>query len=169
MKRAILVLGIFWGIILGAFFGVNYFEKKEVELNLAPETFAEMYRVEDIKGNAAIAAVNDLHGKLIDIKAAEVITYKNYQQEARIWISEANSVQEAAYLCELMDRKIKAAIGKSPFSYPETLEIGGLTIYKTYGMGRVHYYYQSKDKVFWLELPAELHQDLLKEALKIWK
>ncbi|GAV23623.1 hypothetical protein cpu_21330 [Carboxydothermus pertinax] len=154
---------------MGAFGAINFHENKAEKLNLAPEIFAEMYRVEDVKGDAAIAAVNDLHGKIIDIKAAEVITYRNFAEDARIWISQAYTVSDAVYLCELMDRKIKASIGKSPFSYPESFKQQGIKIYKTYGMGKVHYYYQSKDKVFWLELPPEQHQELLAKALEIWK
>jgi len=169
MRRALLVFLLFWGVVLGAYGFININERKTAELNLAPESFAEMYRVEDIKGKTAVKAVNDLHGKLIEIKAAEVITYKNYHEEARIWISQTNSLSDAVYLCELMDRKIKASIGKSPFSYPESFEQEGIKIYKTYGMGKVHYYYQSKDKVYWLELPSERHQELLIKALSIWK
>jgi len=169
MKRAILVFFGFWLIIFGAYGFIDVSEKKAVELNIAPENFADMYRVEDIKGNDAIDAVNELHGKLIEIKAAEVISYKSYTQDARIWISQAKTLTQAVYLFDLMDRKIKASIGKSPFSYPEKFVQDGIIIAKTYGMGKVHYYYQSGDKVYWLELPSERHQELLKSALKIWK
>lgn len=142
------------------------------DLGPVPAALAGLQLTGVTQGDQAKAMVEELHGKALGagLEAAWIGEYD--QKQATLWVSRSLQKQDADALLKRMHDRI--AEGKSPFTNPRTLSVGGLAVYALDGMGQSHFYFQMNKDIFWLAIGPtlatagldELVADAQKEASK---
>lgn len=116
-----------------------------------PDVFMDMQLVIKSSGDAAITDVQTLHStQNIALDNAYILKYKDPQgKTATFWISESSSKTDATLLLDDMNRKIPAS---KVFTLPVEMDIEGMMVYYTEGIGEFHYYYAKGNRVYWIAL-----------------
>ncbi len=127
-----------------------------------PTSLAGLSRSSYITGQAALAEIEQLHGKSFPMTGGAVARYGG--NGATLWISGVWLPFMAARQVEVMTEGI--AEGRSPFTPTETREIEGVTVYALTGMGQMHYYFQLDRRVAWLAVSPQLAEQSLEELIR---
>ena len=102
-----------------------------------------------ITGDDAIKAINQLHGRPINVLRGFIAQYKGTHDKATIWVSEASSQALAQKQISVMIEKMKNS-ARSPFSHYRTFQINGIRVIAFDGMGQVHYVFRDKAWAYWI-------------------
>jgi hypothetical protein len=107
-----------------------------------------------ISGEAAIEAINQLHGMRIDVVRGFVAHYEgNSGDKATVWVSEASSKELAQKQIEVMIRKMEQS-RRSPFRGYHVLNVKGVRVVAFDGMGQTHRVFREKKWVYWISADA---------------
>jgi hypothetical protein len=112
-------------------------------------------------GNDAIKAINQLHGKPINVLRGFIAHYEGVHDKATIWVSEAPSQELAKKQIAVMVRQMKNN-RRSPFSHYRTLEIRDRTVIAFDGLGQVHYVFRDNKYVYWISADAKRMDNIMK-------
>lgn len=88
-----------------------------------------------------------------------------YDEDAVIWVGQADSKSQAEILLNTMRENTKSEIASAPDVKIATSSRKGVTIYGVKFNSQDNYFYQKKDKVFWLSVPAGKADAILGEAV----
>ncbi len=113
------------------------------------EEIGRLKLVRLITGEDALLAINNLHGKEIDIVRGMIACYQGEKEKATIWLSESASGDEAIQQTDDMIRKMRDS-KKTPFSDYEEIDRGGMKIYSFMGMGQQHYIFRVQKSIYWI-------------------
>jgi hypothetical protein len=102
-----------------------------------------------ITGEDAVLAINNLHGKEIDIIKGMIACYQGEKEKATIWLSESASENDAIQQTAGMVRKMRDS-KKTPFSNYEEIDRGRMKIYSFMGMGQQHYIVRVQKSIYWI-------------------
>ncbi|NJD53051.1 MAG: hypothetical protein FIB07_09320 [Candidatus Methanoperedens sp.] len=137
-----------------------------------PEKLGDMDLALYRDGDAAMAAVKELHGNnpVVKIENAYIANYRSTTAStAKFWVSESKNKEDAASLLEAMNSRV----GKTGmFSDSTPLNIEGITVYFVSGkpeLGLYHYFYAKDKEVFWIQIdnPDEAYRlNFVKESIK---
>lgn len=116
-----------------------------------------------ITGDDAIKAINQLHGRPINVLKGFIAQYKGVHDKATIWVSEASSQELAQRQIAVMIQKMKNS-GRSPFSHYRTLDINGINVIAFDGMGQVHYVFRDNAWAYWITADAKRMDKLLRHV-----
>lgn len=167
MKRilplSLIALGTF--VILGVLIQIyrnsntNSSFKADVPLQIAglPVTASKT-------GDEAIKDVAQMHDKEFPVTYGAIAVYGN--REITLWVSGAPSRDIALQMTNAMRDKI--AQGNSPFTRTDEIRDNDRTVYVLDGMGQIHYYFQSKDRVIWLAVDPAIADKALQQILEVY-
>lgn len=167
MKRIIaiglIVIGV-W-LVVGAI-GWKFFDHPASQFseNTVPESIAGLRLTSSTTGAKAIEDVSSMHGEEFPIKFGEIGIYGN--REITLWVAGAASNVIAAQMTEAMLEKI--AQGNSPFTPTDEIQNKDRKVYILDGMGRRHYYFQSKNLVIWLAANPSVADAAIQQILEVY-
>ena len=126
------------------------------------------------QGKEAMAKIDKLHGKEIEMKNGYVAHYQGNRARAMLYISEFDGREQARQQLDLMKEKIKKGVkGFAHFREFKVKDLSvsqpqkaGKTIYLVMGFGQVHYFYLDSSRVIWLAVDPSVAGSVLKAALK---
>ena len=116
-----------------------------------------------ITGDEAIKAINQLHGRPINVLRGFIAQYKCGHDKATIWVSEASSQELAERQIAVMIQKMKN-IGTSPFSHYRTLDINGIKVIAFDGMGQIHYVFRDNAWAYWITAHGKRIDNILRHV-----
>jgi hypothetical protein len=119
--------------------------------------------VEWISGDAAMKAINKLHGMPIDVVAGFIAHYKGPHEKATIWVSEAASKELAEEQIVIMIQRMKDNT-RSPFSHYRDLCVRGLKVIAFDGMRQTHYVFRDDKWVYWISADAKRIDKILQHV-----
>jgi hypothetical protein len=127
--KAEIYLGIFIIAVIAATAFLYLQMQEKNTTGIFPEKLGDMNLVLYREGDAAIAAVKQLHGNspIVKIENAFIAKYwSTPDNEANFWVSESKTMEEAASLLAAMN----GMVGKTgKFSESTPLNIEGITVY----------------------------------------
>lgn len=119
--------------------------------------------VELITGDDAIKAINQLHGRPINVLRGFIAKYEGIHDKATIWVSEASSQELAQSQIAVMIEKMKNS-ARSPFSHYRTFHINGIRVIAFDGMGQVHYVFRGDAWAYWITADAKRVDKILRHV-----
>jgi hypothetical protein len=119
--------------------------------------------VEWVSGDAAIKAINKLHGMPIEVATGFIAHYKGPDEKATIWVSEAASEKLAEEQIAIMIQKMKDS-SRSPFSHYRDLYVRDLKVIAFDGMRQTHYVFRDNTWVYWISADAERIDKILQHV-----
>lgn len=131
-----------------------------------PQSLSGEILVEQSIGGQAVREINNLHGKEFQFRAAAVGVYGE-QANVIVWAAQAGLPWQAGGILMAMHESIAEA--DSPFTPTGHTEVDGKTIYTLAGLGQLHYYWRSGDKVIWLSADEELVETALRECIAYYR
>jgi len=105
--------------------------------------------VQLITDKDALHAINQLHGKKINVASGMVAFYQGEGEKATVWVSESFSTDDAKQQTEIMIEKMRLS-RRSPFSDYEEIGQNGVKIYSFKGMGQKHYIFRISKSIYWI-------------------
>jgi hypothetical protein len=117
-----------------------------------------------ITGKDALLAINQLHGKKINVVMGIVAFYQGEREKATVWVSESACTDDAMQQTEGMIEKMRAS-KSSPFSNYEEIEQDGVNIYSFEGMGQKHYIFRISKIVYWISANSGTIDELRKSIM----
>jgi hypothetical protein len=126
-----------------------------------PASLAGLALTEKTTGAEAVAQIQNLH--LGDIAIVDAVGAAYGAQQAVMWIAAAESEARAAALVAEMETAI--ASGGSPFAPLGVLGLGGREVFEVEGLGQLHFFYRTGDKVIWLSASPALAKQALTEVM----
>jgi len=129
-----------------------------------PTSMAGLTLSEQVMGQAALAEIERLHGKIFPMTDGAVAHYGNGL--ATVWISSTWLPFMAARQVEAMTDRIAEAGGRSPFTPIGTIEIEDTPVYVLTGMGQMHYYFQLDRRVVWLAVFPQFAEQSLEDLIR---
>ena len=120
--------------------------------------------VQLITGKDALHAINQLHGKKINVVSGMVAFYQGEGEKATVWVSESFSTDDAIQQTEIMIEKMRSS-KRSPFSDYEEIGQGGVKIYSFKGMGQEHYIFRISKSVYWITANSGAIDELCKSIV----
>jgi len=127
-----------------------------------PRRLAGSTMRDELTGASAVEAVGSLHGLSFDIVDAVVATYDGAGGRVEVWGSTTDSTGAADDMVRSMADRI--AEGHSPFSMP--LEQGA-GIWRTRGLGAVHYFFAGGGAVWWVTAEPGSIDAALEQVLEV--
>lgn len=153
-------------ITLGAFFFYRYTKAvSEPAAAPMPNSMAGLRLSSSQYGVEAVADVSRLHGRSFPLTSGGRGVY-GAQGQITLWVTGAPARVLATRLLEEMRDKI--AEGNTPFVPTGETSSFGRTIYQLAGMGKRHYYFQSRALVIWLAADSSVADQALREALEFY-
>lgn len=121
-----------------------------------------------VKGQKALAEIDKLHGKDIQIKAGYIVQYHGTRsgKSATLWVGQTANVSQAKIFVEQMTSRIKA--GNTPFQMREEKQVNGRLIYTMFGLNQAQFVYSLKDKVIWLSADDDLAERALEDVVNFY-
>lgn len=129
-----------------------------------PQQIAGVRMSDSKTGDDAIEDVAQMHGKEFPVLYGAIAIYGD--RKITLWVSGAPSADIALQMTNAMRDKI--AQGNSPFTPTEEIRDNNRTVYVLEGMGQVHYYFQSGDRVIWLAVDPAIADKALKQILEVY-
>lgn len=118
-----------------------------------------------LKGEEALREIERLHGKKINVKEGYVAHYEGRESKAMLYISRASSGPQAKGQIKRMAERIRK--GGTPFYHlKESALADGIDLYSAIGLGQVHYFYRTGNKVVWLAADPPVARSALSSLLK---
>jgi len=130
------------------------------EATPAPPQLAGHKLTQALTGAEAMAEVDRLHGKSIDVVDAWV---GRYEGGGTVWVAEAASEDGALELLDAMVRAIED--GGSPYQGLTRNTFEGMPMYAVRDANGHHFFYQTKTRVVWVATPPGAEEVFLSEAL----
>ncbi len=172
-NKAEIYLAIFIIAVIVATVSFYFQTQEKNNSGIFPEKLGDMNLALYREGDAAMAAVKELHGNnpLVKIENAYIANYRNSKgSKAKFWVSESKNNEEAASLLAAMNSRV----GKTGmFSDTTPLSIEGNTVYFTAGrspeLGLYHYFYAKDKRVIWIQIDnsdEDYRIGIVKESLK---
>jgi hypothetical protein len=146
---------------------ITFFRSSNVNESLIvdlPQKIAGVQMSESKTGNDAIEDVSQVHGKDFPVRYGAIAVYGD--REITLWVSGAPSADIAQQMTHAMRDKI--AQGNSPFTPTEEIQDNSRTVYVLEGMGQIHYYFQSQDRVIWLAVNPAFADEALQQILEVY-
>ncbi|MCD6139190.1 MAG: hypothetical protein J7J91_11615 [Deltaproteobacteria bacterium] len=116
-------------------------------------------------GDDAGEAINELHGKRINIVKGFVAHYRAGHDKATIWGSEAATEEAAKNQLVVMIHKMKHN-RRSPFHNYRTLNMNDHKVIAFDGMGRVHYLFRNNKWLYWITADAKRIDKIFEQVSK---
>ncbi|MDI6857470.1 MAG: hypothetical protein QME71_04035 [Dehalococcoidia bacterium] len=126
----------------------------------APPQLAGRKLMQVVTGAEAMAEVDRLHGKGLDIVDAWI---GRYEGGGTVWVAEAASEDGAFALLDAMVRAIED--GGSPYQGLTQNKFEGMPMYAARDANGHHFFFQAKTRVVWVATPPGAEQAFLSEAL----
>ena len=120
--------------------------------------------VQLITSKDALNAINELHGKKINVASGMVAFYQGEGEKATVWVSESFSTDDAKQQTEIMIEKMRSS-KRSPFSDYKEIGLDGVKIYSFKGMGQEHYIFRISKSVYWITANSGAIDDLCKSIV----
>ncbi len=113
------------------------------------EEIGELKLLRLIAGKDALHAINQLHGKKINVASGMVAFYQGEGEKATVWVSESFSTNDAILQTEIMIEKMRLS-KRSPFSDYKEMGQDEMKIYSFKGMGQEHYIFRISKSIYWI-------------------
>ncbi len=112
----------------------------------------------------------DAKKQLSNMFAGETTTFRDawvafYDENAVVWIGQANSESEADKLLNVIREKTQSAISSTPELKLLPVNKKGITVYAVRFGNQYNYIYQRYDKIFWLSVPYDKGEPFLNEVI----
>ena len=107
--------------------------------------------------------VNNLHFQSVTGLENEIGFYEGKAGNAIIYITHYNTKETAKSDYEKMVKKISPE--NSVFIKPEYLKLGGMEIYRCFGMGQSHYVFPYNKELFWISVDTHFGKKFVEEYL----
>jgi hypothetical protein len=116
-----------------------------------------------LSGKEAKEFVNNLHFKSVTDLENEIGFYDEKAGSAIIYITHYNTREAANSDYKKMVKKISPE--NSVFIKPEYLKLGGMEIYRCFGMGQSHYVFPYNKILFWISVDTHFGKKFVGEYL----
>ena len=161
----------FWAVIILTLFGAAYsFPVAAVSGSQQftfPTQIADLQLGHSSQGEEAVAEINRLHGKEIEMKNGYLAHYESDRTKAVLYISEFDSEDQAREQIDKMKKKIGK--GSKGFAPLQELEVEERILYSLLGFHQIHYFYLDSHKVIWLAADPFRAELVLKDVLGVIK
>ncbi len=117
-----------------------------------------------LKGEEALREIERLHGKKINVKEGYVAHYEGGESKAMLYISRASSGSQEEGQVKRMAEGIRK--GGTPFYHLKGSRQDGINLYSAIGLGQIHYFYRTGNKVVWLAADPPVARSALSSLLK---
>ena len=167
MKRSLPIVLIVLGTLLtvGALSWLSFGNQpRAVEAIVLPDELASLQRIDYRTGTQAMAEFENLHGKQFSLTSGAIGIYGD--QQITVWAAGTASDSIASQMVVSMRDKI--AEGNSPFTPLTQVPDKDRLVYMLEGMGRRHYYFQSKNLVIWLAADPSIADGALEQILEAY-
>ncbi len=131
--------------------------------NYLPEDFFGLQLTKKLTGKNAKEFVNKLHFQNVADLENEIGFYEGKAGNAIIYITHYNTNETAKSDYEKMVKKISPE--NSVFIKPEYLKLGGMEIYRCFGMGQSHYVFPYNKELFWISVDTHFGKKFVGEYL----
>jgi hypothetical protein len=134
-----------------------------INSNYLPEDFFGLQLTRKLSGNDAKDFVNKLHFQNVTDLENEIGFYSGKAGEAIIYITHYNTKESSISNYNKMVKKISPE--NSVFVRPEFLNLGGMEIYRCFGMGQSHYVFHCNKELFWISVDTHFGKKFVEEYL----
>jgi hypothetical protein len=131
--------------------------------NYLPEDFFGLRLTKKLTGNDAKEFVNNLHFQNVADLENEIGFYEGSAGRAIIYLTHYNTEEITKSNYKKMVNKIGPE--NSIFVKPEYLKLGGMEIYRCFGMGQSHYVFPYNKKLFWISVDTHFGKKFVEEYL----
>ncbi|MFC2094437.1 hypothetical protein ACFLSH_02285 [Bacteroidota bacterium] len=131
--------------------------------NYLPEDFFGLKLTKKLTGDDAKEFVNNLHFQNVTGLENEIGFYGEKAGSAIIYITHYNTKEMANKDYVKMVKKISPE--NSIFIKPEYLQLGGMEIYRCFGMGQTHYVFPHNKELFWISVDTHFGKKFVEEYL----
>ena len=134
-----------------------------INSNYLPEDFFGLQLTRKLSGNDAKDFVNKLHFQNVTDLENEIGFYSGKAGEAIIYITHYKTKESSISNYKKMVKKISPE--NSVFIKPEYLKLGGMEIYRCFGMGQSHYVFHYNKELFWISVDTHFGKKFVEEYL----
>jgi len=138
-----------------------------INSNYLPEDFFGLQLTRKLSGNDAKDFVNKLHFQNVTDLENEIGFYSGKAGEAIIYITHYKTKESSISNYKKMVKKISPE--NSVFIKPEYLKLGGMEIYRCFGMGQSHYVFHYNKELFWISVDTHFGKKFVEEYLNYLK
>ncbi len=135
--------------------------------NFLPEDFFGLRLTKKLTGKDAKEFINNLHFQSVTDLENEIGFYDEKAGSAIIYITHYNTKEAAKSDYKKMVEKISPE--NSVFIKPEFLKLGGMEIYRCFGMGQSHYVFPYNKVLFWISVDTHFGKKFVEEYLSYLK
>lgn len=135
-------------LILAASAGLTLLTACETGTRDLPANIGDLRLREEIRGTAAAAIIDRMHGKGVTPRETRIGAYEGPGGDATLYVSRYRSDAEAREVFEKMDAGIAA--GHPHFVHHRLIEVVGTRVSFCLGAGQAHYYLRAHQSVWWL-------------------
>lgn len=128
-----------------------------------PEDFFGLRLTKKLTGKDAKEFVNNLHFQNVTDIENEIGFYEGKAGSAIIYITHYNTMEITKSNYNKMVKKIGPQ--NSVFVKPEYLKLGGIEIYRCFGMGQSHYVFPYNKELFWISVDTHFGKKFVEEYL----
>jgi hypothetical protein len=128
-----------------------------------PEDFFGLRLTKKLIGTDAKEFVNNLHFQNVSELENEIGFYEGKAGSAIIYITHYNTIETTKDNYKKMVNKIGPE--NSVFFKPEYLKLGGMEIYRCFGMGQSHYVFPYNKELFWISVDTQFGKKFIEEYL----
>jgi len=128
-----------------------------------PEDFFGLRLTKKLTGKEAKEFVNNLHFQNVTNLENEIGFYEGKAGNAIIYITHYNTKETTKINYKKMVKKISPE--NSVFVKPEYLKLGGIEIYRCFGIGQSHYVFPYNKELFWISVDTYFGKKFVKEYL----
>ena len=132
----------------------------------SPEGIGEKERVRVVDGSQAARTINRMHNQSVAADANVIAEYGKEKKDL-LYISYYADPKQAKKALDLMIEKMTAA-KKGPFFHLMPMNTYTQPVYFTFGMGAMHYIYQSGNYLLWLQTYQSFDDKLPPGLLKLY-
>ena len=146
---------------------VVFFISCSLNSNYLPEDFFGLQLTKKLTGKEAKEFVNNLHFQSVTDLENEIGFYDGEAGSATIYITHYTTREAAKSNYEKMVKKISPE--NSVFIKPEYLQLGGMEVYRCFGLGQSHYVFPYKKELFWISVETHFGKKFVEEYLNYLK
>ncbi|HEY3365963.1 MAG TPA: hypothetical protein VGK74_12980 [Symbiobacteriaceae bacterium] len=150
------IAAVVWSALGVAAFLLYYMTTLHVHL---PESWQEFHRTAYVQGKDAIAEIGRLHKQPIDLSRGYRADYDGRCRQFTVWVAVKTNADEARTLLEEMTGRTGS--GYAVLSPSALVRRGGLTAYRSAGMGQTDFHYVKGTAVYWVAITAPDPDDLV--------
>lgn len=116
-----------------------------------------------ISGEAAQSMIDKLHGKSVTPAENNIAFYKGDKGEAILYVSFYKNAEDARTTYDKMVKMIRD--GNEVFGHFHEIEIDSQKLSMCLGMDQAHYFFNKKNKLFWLSTNYQIAQSTVIDLL----